>query len=88
MKDDVELVVRMSPGERWAAIAQSVAHYNSARYHEVLHNVTPDGVWFARREEILARRKALQIRTVIARRERYRRLRGGCTDTRAGMPEV
>jgi putative transposase len=88
MKDEVELVVRMSPGELAAAIARCVAYYNRERYHEALHNVTPDDVWFGRREEILARRKALQIRTLVARRERYRRLWGQCKDTRAGTPEV
>jgi len=88
VKEEVTLVVHMSPGELAAAIVQFVAHYNRERYHEALHNITPDDVWFGRREEILARRKALQIRTLIARRARYRRLRGGCKDTGTGTPEV
>jgi transposase InsO family protein len=88
MKDEVTLIVHTSPDDLRAAIARFVAWYNSERYHEALHNVTPDDVWFGRRDAILARRKALQIRTVIARRERYRRLSDQCKDTRAGMPEV
>ena len=39
-----------------------------------LRNVMPDGVYCGRREAILARRKALQIRTLVARRENYGRL--------------
>ena len=73
LKDDVTLVVPTSPNRLRAAIAQFVDHYNQRRYHEALDNVTPDDVYYGHKAAILARRKQLQVRTLMARREHYRR---------------
>ncbi len=88
LKEEVTLVVEMSPGQLKAAIGRFVEYYNSQRDHEALQNVTPDDVWFGRREAILSRRRTLQIKTSVARREHYRRWRGQCKDTGSGPPEV
>jgi len=52
-----------------------------------LRNVTPDDVYFGRREAILARRKALQVGTLVARRENYRKLARTEQDAGGGTPE-
>jgi hypothetical protein len=88
MKDEVTLIVHTSPDELRAAIGRFVDYYNSQRYHEALGNVTPDDVWYGRRDQLLARRKALQMRTFVARREHYRKVVGPCKDTRAGTAEA
>lgn len=88
IKDQVTLVVHMSPEWLRDAIGGFVDYYNRERYHEALKNVTPDDVYHGRREAILARRKALQVRTFVARRERYRRMGKGNENQGVGTPEV
>ena len=47
----------------------------------------PDDVCFGRREGILARRRAKRVRTLVAQRERNRRMRGNGQNEAAGTPE-
>jgi putative transposase len=88
LKEDVTLVVSMGPDQLREAISRFVAYYNSQRYHKALRNVTPDDVWFGRREQVLARRKALQIRTLVARREHYRQTVKSQRTEESGAPGV
>jgi putative transposase len=78
LKDDVELVVEVSPDRLRQAIADFVEYHNGRRYHEALGNVTPGVLYYGRREAILARRKRLQVRTRLARRRCARTASGTC----------
>ena len=88
MKDEVTLVVHTIPDQLREAISRFVIYYNSQRYHEALRNVTPDDVYFGRREAILKSRKRLAIRAIVARREHHRSTMRDAKTTGTGTPEV
>ena len=70
IKRDVNQVPYEKPSDLEEAIAAFVGYYNHRRYHMALGNVTPADVLNGRREQILQRRKEVQVRT-IERRRRY-----------------
>lgn len=68
MKERVLLVVHGAPWELAEDVRDFVLYYNSQRYHEALGNVTPDDVYFGRREEILEKRRELKKQTLVTRK--------------------
>jgi len=63
------------PSQLERAIASFVEYYNFHRYHKALDNVTPVDVIQGKREQILQRRKEVQIQTINRRRDYNQNLR-------------
>ncbi len=75
IKGELSLLPYEMPGELKKAITDFVDYYNYRRYHKALGNVTPADVLYDRREEILKRRKEVQIQTINRRRDYNRGLK-------------
>ena len=73
-REHVGLFVWDAPDNLRGELGGFIGYYNSERYHEALGNVTPDDVYFGRREAILKRRELLRAETLNHRKEANRRL--------------
>ena len=70
MKSVVKLQVYDCPNDLKAEVGKFISSYNKRRYHESLGNVTPDDVFYGRREKIVKERKRKQ-RLTLQRRKEY-----------------
>ena len=69
-KEQINLVIWESPDELKTEINKFIDFYNGVRYHEALKNVTPNDVYFGRKDSILNKRQSLKNKTLNRRKER------------------
>jgi len=60
LKNRILLGNHYLPGALEAQVGAFVEHYNHARYHESLHNLTPADVYFGRGQTILIERERIK----------------------------
>ena len=68
-KEKICLLTYECPSDLHEEIERFIKYYNSVRYHEAIGNVTPDDVYFGKRESILKKRQELKIKTLEKRRQ-------------------
>ena len=73
-EEKVNLHVHETPMEIEEAVGGFIDWYNTRRYHEALGNVTPDDVYYGRRDAILTDRKKLKRITLEKRRKKNAKL--------------
>ena len=66
--------LKLNKGDLEAQIGAFIEHYNHARYHESLDNVTPADAYFGRAADILRRRASVKRQTLEHRRLQHRKI--------------
>lgn len=69
LKEKIHLVVWETPDELERQIGDFIEYYNTRRYHEALGNVTPDDVYFGKKQSIVHQRAKTKELTMARRRE-------------------